>query len=465
MEAGKSGPRQSGYHPSTSSSTFAQQQHHLSSRDSTPFKPPAMATATLLNPSPAYPHTSAFSFQQPQHHHQHPGHPPPHLPRPSPSTSSTPGMIPPSDARTLSQDNEPSQRHSLPSLPSLSEVFSNPKSVSFSPKPPPVSALTSQAPPPPFSGPHSRPDALAEPRPPHPPSEDRFYRYAQRPDSGSSSIHPPGLPSYADQRELSKHSEPPRTDAGHLHPPPHHPSAASHASHGQPSQLPPGQYPLSQATASPRHTGPYPTYEPSGPPPPSEADYTRSHHDSGAVNRHIEAWGYQDCLTKIVWHARTVSNFGEAYSRIASEQQSGHPILGRLPADNEILDMLSNVDLLRQSLTNVRDLIQQSIASEKARQLGRAKHPYDGGDDDANTYVDGGSNKSYSGGEVKKRRGRAAPPGRCHSCNRIDTPEWRRGPDGARTLCNACGLHYAKLERKRQMEQRSIRPKAIEDRA
>ena len=41
---------------------------------------------------------------------------------------------------------------------------------------------------------------------------------------------------------------------------------------------------------------------------------------------------------------------------------------------------------------------------------------------------------------LKKRRGRAAPPGRCQSCNRAETPEWRRGPDGARTLCNACGL-------------------------
>ena len=50
--------------------------------------------------------------------------------------------------------------------------------------------------------------------------------------------------------------------------------------------------------------------------------------------------------------------------------------------------------------------------------------------------------------DAKKRRGRAAPPGRCHSCNRAETPEWRRGPDGARTLCNACGLHYAKLTRK-----------------
>jgi hypothetical protein len=35
---------------------------------------------------------------------------------------------------------------------------------------------------------------------------------------------------------------------------------------------------------------------------------------------------------------------------------------------------------------------------------------------------------------------RATPPGKCHSCNIRETPEWRRGPDGARTLCNACGL-------------------------
>lgn len=48
-----------------------------------------------------------------------------------------------------------------------------------------------------------------------------------------------------------------------------------------------------------------------------------------------------------------------------------------------------------------------------------------------------------------RKRSRATPPGKCHSCNIKETPEWRRGPDGARTLCNACGLHYAKLMRKR----------------
>ncbi|KAI9494547.1 hypothetical protein BDB00DRAFT_308142 [Zychaea mexicana] len=49
---------------------------------------------------------------------------------------------------------------------------------------------------------------------------------------------------------------------------------------------------------------------------------------------------------------------------------------------------------------------------------------------------------------IKRRAKRSTAGQRCHSCNTTETPEWRRGPDGARTLCNACGLHYSKLLRK-----------------
>lgn len=34
--------------------------------------------------------------------------------------------------------------------------------------------------------------------------------------------------------------------------------------------------------------------------------------------------------------------------------------------------------------------------------------------------------------------------GRCLACDRTESTEWRRGPEGTRTLCNACGLRYAK---------------------
>jgi PAS domain S-box-containing protein len=31
----------------------------------------------------------------------------------------------------------------------------------------------------------------------------------------------------------------------------------------------------------------------------------------------------------------------------------------------------------------------------------------------------------------------------------LDSPEWRKGPEGPKTLCNACGLRWAKLEKKK----------------
>ncbi|KAK7022535.1 hypothetical protein R3P38DRAFT_2710484 [Favolaschia claudopus] len=37
----------------------------------------------------------------------------------------------------------------------------------------------------------------------------------------------------------------------------------------------------------------------------------------------------------------------------------------------------------------------------------------------------------------------------CLACGTTSTLEWRRGPSGPRTLCNACGLVYAKLMRRR----------------
>ncbi|KYQ88931.1 putative GATA-binding transcription factor [Tieghemostelium lacteum] len=36
----------------------------------------------------------------------------------------------------------------------------------------------------------------------------------------------------------------------------------------------------------------------------------------------------------------------------------------------------------------------------------------------------------------------------CSQCGSISTPEWRKGPDNKKSLCNACGLYYAKSKKK-----------------
>ncbi|KAJ3104388.1 hypothetical protein HDU96_008938 [Phlyctochytrium bullatum] len=58
--------------------------------------------------------------------------------------------------------------------------------------------------------------------------------------------------------------------------------------------------------------------------------------------------------------------------------------------------------------------------------------------------------ESLSSQGVKKRKSKKSETTtRCQSCHATETPEWRRGPHGRRTLCNACGLTYAKLKKAR----------------
>lgn len=120
--------------------------------------------------------------------------------------------------------------------------------------------------------------------------------------------------------------------------------------------------------------------------------------------------------------------------------------------------MLENLNKLHEVA-----MMQQHALNEQRARAARGRHFEEESQALSEEFKAGG----FAGGDAKKRRGKAAPPGRCHSCNRAETPEWRRGPDGARTLCNACGLHYAKLTRKMGanktavMTSSNLRPKSL----
>ncbi|PGH34298.1 hypothetical protein GX50_02881 [[Emmonsia] crescens] len=50
----------------------------------------------------------------------------------------------------------------------------------------------------------------------------------------------------------------------------------------------------------------------------------------------------------------------------------------------------------------------------------------------------------------RKRRSKPAETHFCTDCGTFSSPEWRKGPSGKKTLCNACGLRWAKQEKKIQ---------------
>nr|GAT51402.1 predicted protein [Mycena chlorophos] len=74
--------------------------------------------------------------------------------------------------------------------------------------------------------------------------------------------------------------------------------------------------------------------------------------------------------------------------------------------------------------------------------------------EDSGESAPGGAAGTASGsGKSSRHSNREGPPQKCLGCGATATPEWRRGPLGPRTLCNACGLVYAKLMKKRLREE------------
>ena len=55
--------------------------------------------------------------------------------------------------------------------------------------------------------------------------------------------------------------------------------------------------------------------------------------------------------------------------------------------------------------------------------------------------------QSYA--DKKHKKVKSADEYVCTDCGTLDSPEWRKGPNGPKTLCNACGLRWAKKEKKK----------------
>ncbi|KAI3572923.1 hypothetical protein IWW34DRAFT_707967 [Fusarium oxysporum f. sp. albedinis] len=150
--------------------------------------------------------------------------------------------------------------------------------------------------------------------------------------------------------------------------------------------------------------------------------------------------------------SHAILDCAETYNRIACEQHGAHAIPERLLTEWELSNMLSNMELIKRSLEHIEDLVQKSIQNERDHEGAKMKMENHA---PVSVYA---MQPSSGTTRTRKRLACASQTGRCHKCGRTQTPEWRRGPDGKRTLCNACGLHYAKLKRKRQIKTSSICP-------
>ncbi|EED19407.1 GATA-type sexual development transcription factor NsdD [Talaromyces stipitatus ATCC 10500] len=415
-----------------------------------------MATGVSVNPAPIGPPPAMY-----------PG--PPHQTYPPPTMSSIPPRLPshsnPPHAlrRSMDLDQEPSPvQPARQSLPSIHEALGNDNPLPY-PGPSPSG---------PPSHPHSalsRPSTEGPAGPPNPFSSvgtSNPAPYLREPQYNSQQ----GSAAAADQQRISMVS------------------LSTQDSRKQSLQSLSGKSPTSSSKtaptsiSSPNSYGSYPSQPypwPSQPPAPYDSraynggpwkpnlEVMRNDEKTGilgsrpgmalsqphgdSVKRQFDSYDVESSLAEIIDGSTKTLDFSRHYASIAHQNQRSGPILGTLPSLHELDDLIQQQQRNHEALLRIRNAVvsqEHALAEQRIQQRhGKVENGYD--DEHSGLYPDGfKSPGGFNGGDAKKRRGKAAPPGRCHSCNRAETPEWRRGPDGARTLCNACGLHYAKLTRK-----------------
>ncbi|GAM87868.1 hypothetical protein ANO11243_058960 [Dothideomycetidae sp. 11243] len=435
----------------------------------------------------------------------------PHGP-PPPYSAATQAAYPPALVKTASQFADtalkPQEGRDVPSsfpanksLPSLSEALGVERNVPYSSES--VPALTQTTQPRPVSAARDSPPRRpgGNPSPPHvpqsyvpqtttyPASSEGATRYAivETSDYRRRDYAEPATSSYQHrspvfaaqpQREVPTTSDSSRQFEG------------APGGSQPPSQFAFGYTPSSappfQSTAPARTNGSTPSYQGSmGPPAPEAAQSWRpgphgppssvpqpsraSHAYSDSVKRHLDLYEFELALNEIAEHGTIMADFSRQYgARLHQVQRSG-VVPGTLPAITEVEDLMNKSRQAHEALGRMREvLVAQQAAYFQQAQEQHNRLDLDSKRNDSVHQQDESKLGGFAGSEPKKRRGRNAAPGRCHSCNRAETPEWRRGPDGARTLCNACGLHYAKLTRKAGANKAptagsNLRPKSEED--
>ncbi|KAF2851639.1 GCS-domain-containing protein [Plenodomus tracheiphilus IPT5] len=377
------------------------------------------------------------------------------VPPPSALVSAPQHYLPPAVTAAPPADQRP--RHFASEL-HASQGPSNPFSH---PRSPFLGSAASQVPPPP--PPQSQNDSL-----PRPPFSDPRQPY-------STPQHNPKLPTLHPLKTAQ--SPPPSTARPNAsypsYPPPtaHYESAASQSASSMNHHYPYSQYPPNYPHSTPSASAPNSAYPPSAStysappryPPPTwrEGNSELAHLEEKKINRsslapygesvkrHLESFDLEASLNEMADGSGHIAEFSKVYRQRAHENQRIGMTPQSMPRLEEVDEMLKQSERIQMSLQRMRDVVfnhhQATIVEPPQDPRYRSMNGYD--PDSASNYGDDGKgNGGFANGDGKTRkRGRAAPPGRCHSCNRAETPEWRRGPDGARTLCNACGLRAPQL--------------------
>jgi len=118
-------------------------------------------------------------------------------------------------------------------------------------------------------------------------------------------------------------------------------------------------------------------------------------------------------------------------SRDSNQKGAGYDQTG-IPAEMEEQDKAGLVAKLRAEVHQLRELL-----LERTSEIERLRQERENSVDDS---------------DKKRRKRKVRTDLQCEQCGTKESPEWRKGPTGNQTLCNACGLRFAKKSRTKKLQ-------------
>ncbi|KAK0667797.1 hypothetical protein QBC41DRAFT_323210 [Cercophora samala] len=192
------------------------------------------------------------------------------------------------------------------------------------------------------------------------------------------------------------------------------------------------------------------------------ADYSTIHVNTGSDHESTEGMveipcklNYTEALEAIANSAFALYDFARRCTADCRPGSDDSTLLVKLPSKRVVNIMVNNSDVIKKRMDDIksaRKWVEDSTSGAHAKNRLLSHH----GSGDTVQKPGRGRRRIRDIGvdaHGKKTISARNAAGKCYNCDCTESTEWRKGPEGPKTLCNRCGLQYSK--RNMPVKQRS----------